>query len=152
MQTAMSKPCIVNILLANQREVNKNKVKELNNLCFCSFCTGPNILQYILLYNWITIHVSVQQSQRKNFKSVTAVSSEQTLLPFDWSPLLPPLPLTKARVQLTEHATLTFPLFLKQSADHLNGKINLRDKNSIHNLKLVLSPKTRKRKRSNVRI
>lgn len=28
MQTAMSKPCIINILLANQREINKNKNKK----------------------------------------------------------------------------------------------------------------------------
>lgn len=57
MQTAMSKPSIVNILLANQREVNKNELKELNNPCFC---TGPNILQYILLYSWITYMSSVR--------------------------------------------------------------------------------------------
>lgn len=69
MQTAMSKPGIIDILLANQREVNNNKkrAEELNNLCFCSLCTGPNILQYCIYYYTTGLQFMslVQQSQRK---------------------------------------------------------------------------------------
>lgn len=56
--------CSINILLANQREVNKKKLKELNTLCFC---TGPNILQYTEYYYTTGLQFMslVQQSQRK---------------------------------------------------------------------------------------
>lgn len=109
MQTAMLKPCIINILLANQREVKRKKkreLKELNNLCFCSFCTGPNILQYILLYNWITIHVISTAVTKKNFKSVTAVSSEQTFLLFDLSERPTPPPLTLMQLKWACYANV----------------------------------------------
>lgn len=77
MQTAMSKPGLINILLANQREVNnKNELKELNNLCLCSLCTGPNILQYCIYYYTTGLQFMslVQQSQRKT-SSVRAAPS-----------------------------------------------------------------------------
>lgn len=84
MQTAMSKPGLINILLANQREVNnnKNELKELNNLCLCSLCTGPNILQYCIYYYTTGLQFMslVQQSQRK-----TSSVLERCRLPFDWT-------------------------------------------------------------------
>lgn len=79
---------IIGVLLANGREVNKNKnkneLKELNNLC-----VSVQVQVYYNIYYYTTglqFMSLVQQSQRKgNFKCVTAASSEETstfLFPF----------------------------------------------------------------------
>lgn len=111
---------------------------------FCSFCTGPNILQYILLYNWITIHVSVQQSQRKTSSLLQQCRLSKLVFllirPTDRPTDRFPLRLITTQVRLIRACYANIPSFSSSKEQsltfvHLHGKINLREPRTTEALK-----------------
>ena len=96
MQTAMSKPSIINILLANQREVNKNELKELN------ICVSVQVQIYYNIYYYtsgLQFMSLVQQSQ----SGASRLLQQTGNFPSFW--------LDRLMVnQFSQYATRTFPL------------------------------------------
>lgn len=116
MQTAMSKPCIINILLANQREVNKR-----NHYCRNWTCVSVQIQIYYNIYYYtggLQFMSLVQQSQRKLQVCYSSVVwSEQTRLLIRAADLLPLWLMMMMMIRLIWACYANIPCFPQSAKD-----------------------------------